>query len=246
MQTAFLFQTWPYAAVVLFVAGMAARYLGMPGPTSAKRDWPLDARDLFRRTALLQISLLLLLLGHLAGLLSPQRVLLWNSSPLRLYALEILGFGAGLSALGGWTLLTWRHVKQSDASIESQAADAFFLSLLFTTLFSGSLTAVLFRWGSSWGVITLTPYVVSLLRGRPAVDLVAGLPFLVRLHVFSAFATLAALPATRLGPVLIVGLRRGLRLTLSPVQVLTDSASKIAEVVARRLDPAIWIWPEED
>jgi nitrate reductase gamma subunit len=203
-------------------------------------------RDLFRRTALLQISLFLLLLGHLAGFLSPQRVLLWNSIPFRLYALEILGFGAGLSALGGWALLTWRHVRQSDASIGRQAADAVFLSLLFTTLLSGLLTAILFRWGSSWGVITLTPYVVSLFRGQPAVELVAGLPFLVRLHVFSAFATLAALPATRLGPVLIVPLSRGLRLILSPVQVLAYSVSKMVEVMVRRLNPAIWIWPEDD
>jgi len=120
------------------------------------------------------------------------------------------------------------------------------VSLLFTTLLSGSLTAILFRWGSSWGVITLTPYIMSLLRGRPAVELVAGLPFLVRLHVFSAFATLAALPATRLAPVLIVGLSRGLRLISAPVQVLAYSASKIVEVVARRLNPAIWIWPEDD
>lgn len=246
MKTAFLFQTWPYAAILLFVSGMAARYLGMPEQTSAKHQWPLDVRDLFRRTALLQISLFLLLLGHLAGLLSPQQVLLWNSIPFRLYALEILGFGAGLSALGGWALLTWRHVGQSDASIGRQAADAVFLSLLFTMLLSGSLTAILFRWGSSWGVITLTPYMVSLLHGRPAVELVAGLPFLVRLHVFSAFATLAALPATRLGPILIVGLSRGLRLILSPIQVLANSASRMVEVVVQRLNPSIWIWPEDD
>jgi nitrate reductase gamma subunit len=246
MKTAFLFQTWPYAAVMAFVSGIAARYLGMPEPTSAKRHWPLDTRDLFRRTAVLQISLFLLLLGHLAGLLSPQRVLLWNSIPLRLYALEILGFGIGLSALGGWAFLTWRHLRRSETSIARQAADALFSSLLFTTLLSGSLTAILFRWGSSWGVITLTPYVVSLLRGRPTVELVAGLPFLVRLHVFSAFATLAALPATRLAPVLVVGVSRGLRLILSPVQVLAYSVSKIVEAAARRLNPAIWIWPEDD
>ena len=246
MKTAFLFQTWPYAAVLLFVSGMAARYLGMPEPTSAKRHWALDGRDLFSRTALLQINLFLLLLGHLVGLLFPQRILQWNSIPFRLYALEIYAFGAGLSAFGGWALLTWRHLRQSDASIGRQAADAVFLSLLFTTLLSGSLTAILFRWGSSWGVITLTPYVVSLFRGRPAVDLVAGLPFLVRLHVFSAFATLAALPATRLGPVLIVGLSRGLRLVLPPVQALAYSVSKMVEAVLQRLNPAIWIWPEED
>jgi nitrate reductase gamma subunit len=246
MKTDFVFQMWPYVAVVLFASGMAARYLAMPEPTRAKRHWPLDVRDLFRRTLLLQINLFALLLGHLAGLLSPQRILQWNSIPSRLYALEIWAFGVGLSALWGWTLLMWRHLRRSDASIGRQAADAVFLSLLFTTLLSGSLTAILFRWGSSWGVITLTPYMVSLLRGHPAVELVAGLPFLVRLHVFSAFATLAALPASRLAPIMIVGLNRGLRLISGPVQVLAYSASKAIEVVMRRLNPAIWIWPEDD
>src|SRR5262245_33252893 len=102
MKTAFLFQTWPYAAVMLFASGMAARFLVMPEPTSVERHWPADsrdARDPARRTRLLQISLFLLLLGHLAGLLLPQRILLWNSIPLRLYSLEILAFGVGFLAL---------------------------------------------------------------------------------------------------------------------------------------------------
>src|SRR5262245_57193917 len=126
MKTAFLFQTWPYAAVLLFGSGMAARYLAMPELTSAKLHWPLDARDLIRMPLLLQSSLFLLVLGHLAGLLFPQRILLWNTIPIRLYALEILAFGVGLRALRDWALLTWRHLRQSDASIGRQAADAVF------------------------------------------------------------------------------------------------------------------------
>src|SRR5215467_7117172 len=102
MKTAFLFQTWPYAAALLFALGMAARYFAMAEPTSVSRHWPLDRHDPFRRTLLLQINLFLLLLGHLAGLLSPQRILLWNSIPFRLYALEILAFGVGLWALWEW------------------------------------------------------------------------------------------------------------------------------------------------
>jgi nitrate reductase gamma subunit len=242
MKTTFLFQTWPYVAVVLFAVGMALRYLTLREPMAAKRLW----RDTFRSARLLQFCLFLLLLGHLVGLLVPQRILAWNSVPSRLYALEILAFTVGLSALASLVAVMWRHLRISDGSVIEQAAESVFLSLLFTALVSGSLIAILFRWGSSWGVFTLTPYALSLLRGRPAVELVNDMPFLVRLHIFSAFATLAALPLSRFAPILIVALNRGLGWTLTPVRSLFDWAFRAVGVVARRLTPAVWIWPEDD
>jgi len=119
-----------------------------------------------------------------------------------------------------------------------------FLSLLFTTLLSGSLTAVLLRWGSEWGAATLAPYTLSLLRGRPAVALAIGMPFLVRLHVFSAFATLALFPATDAASALVAALSRGGRWISTPAYRLFDLGRKPVRIAARRLNPAIWIWPE--
>jgi hypothetical protein len=86
----------------------------------------------------------------------------------------------------------------------------------------------------------LAPYTLSLLRGRPAVRLAIGMPFLVRLHVFSAFATLALFPATGAASVLIAALSRGWGLISAPVYRVFD----LGRVAARRLNPAIWIWPE--
>jgi nitrate reductase gamma subunit len=238
MKTVFLFETWPYVAVVLFAAGITARLFVL--------GQSFDMRDLLRRTRLLLFSVLLVLLGHLAGLLFPQRILLWNSVPSRVYVFEALAFGVGLSALAGWARAMWQHLRASDGSIALQAGDALFLSLLFGTLLSGSLAAILFRWGSSWGVLTLTPYVGSLVSGRPVAGLATGMPFLVRLHVFTAFATLAAFPATRFASALLSVISRGLAWTLSPVHRLADSVFGRIEVVTRRLNPAIWLWPEED
>jgi len=160
--------------------------------------------------------------------------------------LEALGLGFAILALVGWALAMWHHLSRSDGSIASQAADAIFLSLLFTMLFSGALIAVLFRWGSSWGALTLTPYALSLLRGRPAVDLIADMPFLVQLHVFAAFATVALLPATRIAPILAAGFSRAVRVMSTLVRSSIEPFRRPLETLVQRLNLASRIWPEED
>jgi nitrate reductase gamma subunit len=235
MKTAFLFQLWPYAAAVLFGAGILIRF------AVAREPWrgTFNVRDLTPGTRVSLYSLLLLFVGHAAGLLFPRLILQWNSLPSRLYALEALAFAIGLSALCVCIVAMWRHLGSSDGSVGT-LADAAFWSMLFVSLLSGSLTAALYRWGSSWGAVTLAPYTSSLLHGKPMVVLANGMPFLVRLHIFSAFAALALFPVTPAASVLVVALRRGLRWASTPVHRFANSG----RVVARRLNPAIWIWPE--
>lgn len=246
MKTSFLFQVWPYAAVALFAIGISVRYALARKQTDRLASDLAESWDLFGRGRILLISLMMLFLGHLAGLLYPHKILLWNSAPSRLYALEIFAFAIGVSALVGWAVLMWRQLGRSRGSVLRQMGDAVFLSLLFVSLLSGLLTAALYRWGSSWGVSTLTPYGLSLLRGKPAVALVAGMPFLVQVHVFSGFVALAALPFTRISPILVVVIRIGISLAAKPISAATGWARRMLEMVLRRHHPATWIWPEED
>ena len=246
MKTGFIFQIWPYAALALFGAGLAIRYAFSPRKTTTRALELAEASDLFGGGRLLQISLVMLFVGHLAGLLFPHKILLWNSVPSRLYTLEGLAFALGLSALAGWSGLMWRHLGRSGGSIPRQVADAVFLSLLFAAILSGLLTAILYRWGSSWGVLILTPYGLSLLRGDAAVRLAAEMPFLVQLHVFSGFVALAILPLTRMAPILVAAMVRGLDVITKPASVAVAWARRMVEAGLRRHDPAVWIWPEED
>jgi nitrate reductase gamma subunit len=246
LKTSFLFQVWPYAAVGLFAIGISIRYALARKQTNALALDLKESWDLFGGGKILPFSLVMLFLGHLAGLLYPHKILLWNSAPSRLYALEGLAFAIGLSALAGWAALMWRQLGRSGGSILRQAGDAVFLSLLFVTLLSGLLTAIQYRWGSSWGVSTLTPYGLSLLRGKPAVALVAGMPFMVQVHVFSGFVALAALPFTRVSPILIVAISRGISFAAKPISAATVWARRMLEVALRKHHPAAWIWPEED
>jgi nitrate reductase gamma subunit len=240
MSAAFVFALWPYIALALFIAGLAVRYgltrgVGLP-----------KARALFVGAGWGRLSLLMLFLGHVAALLFPNQIVHWNTMALRLYMLEGLAFAAGVGTLCVWAKLMWRHLGRSGGSVASQLADAVFLSLSFVALLSGLLMAVIYRWGSSWSVATLTPYVWSLLRGNPAAALVAELPFLVRLHVFSSLAALAMTPLTRVAPLLMVPLHHGERLLLWAVSAPARSVQRTRELAFERYNPSLRIWPEED
>jgi nitrate reductase gamma subunit len=241
MKTAFLFQIWPYIACILFVAGMSVRFAVFRKPPATSRLLVSEGR-----VRVLQFSLFVLLLGHLAALLFPRSILVWNSVPLRLYALEAFAFLFGICALLAWVLTIWKQLRQGGKSLGEQVADVIFSAMLFTALLSGSLIAILFRWGSSWGAFTLTPYVRSLLRGQPAVALASEMPFLVRLHVVSAFATLAVFPGTRFAGHVVVAINRSLAFAAIPIHGMVDRARKRAEAAWQRINPAVWIWPEED
>jgi len=191
-------------------------------------------------------SLLVLTLGHFAGLLFPRYILLWNAKPARLYLLESVAFAAGLGALEEWARMMWRHLSRVSGSAASQIADTIFLALIFAVLVSGLAASVLYRWSSSWGVLTVTPYAQSVLRGRPAGALVGEMPFLVRLHLLCAITLVPLIPFTSAAPLLIHGVRRGFELILVPIRDAVQPArTALAAWIARR-GPAIRIWPEED
>jgi nitrate reductase gamma subunit len=242
VRVSFLFAGWPYIALSLLAVGLAVRYVLEQKRMDAVRTEMAEAWNVFSGTNVWRAGIALLLLVHAAILLLPQSVLAWNTNPLRLYLFEAITFGAGLAALSGWVKLTWRQVSHGNRSVITELSDTVFLALLFVAIASGVLMAVLYRWGSSWGALVLTPYVASILRGRPAPGMATQMPFLVRLHVFSAFAMLAVLPLTRLAAFFVFALHSLLALMGRPI----SAAVHTAERWLRRHNPAPWLWPEED
>ena len=242
MRVSFLFAGWPYIALSLLAIGLAVRYLLERKRMEAVRIEMSEAWSVFSGAKTWRAGIALLLLVHAAVLLLPQAVLAWNTNPLRLYLFEAITFGAGLAALAGWAKLTWRQVSHGNRSVITELSDTVFLALLLVAIVSGVLMAALYRWGSSWGALVLTPYVASILRGRPAPGLATQMPFFVRLHVFSAFAMLAVLPLTRLAAFFVFALHSILALMGRPI----FAAVHTAERWLRRHNPAPWLWPEED
>src|SRR5437016_6294363 len=183
MRSSVLLGSLPYLAFGLCAFGILVQYLFVRRRLGALHRDLSEAWVVLGGSRLWKMSCFCLLLGHLAGLLFPAQVLLWNRVPVRLYFLESAAFAIGVIALFCCLGLVWRHLGRSSKSIIREVGDIALLGLLLVALFSGLLTAAFYRWGSSWGPATLTPYSLALLRGNPMVRWAVQMPFLVQLHV---------------------------------------------------------------
>lgn len=82
--------------------------------------------------------------------------------------------------------------------------DWILLLMLFFQVASGVYVAVFYRWGSSWFATSMTPYLWSLVKLNPDLNFIIGMPLMVKLHIFNAFAIVAFFPFTRLVHILVV------------------------------------------
>ena len=220
-----LFHAWPMTAIAVCAAGVLVRALAMRDGTHAARLAFRHARRVFWSGRVLTVGLALLLAGHLAGLPFPRAILAWNRGPARLYLLEGVAFGAGLASFAAWLRATWRHLRRADAPVIVELADSLFLAMVFLAIASGLGMAAFHRWSSSWGIVTMRPYALSILGGNPQSALVDGLPFLARTHLFATFAALAVFPLTGLAPLPILLLGRAVSVCARPVVAVSRSGS---------------------
>jgi nitrate reductase gamma subunit len=237
----FFFVVCPYAALALVVVGTAVRYVLARRRPDLLRAQMREAKSVFTGR-IFWLSLGGLMVAHGVGLVLPHAVLSWNSSPARLYLSEGLALALGLAALATGSHMVWKHLERQGGGLFDEVCDTVFLALLFVVTVSGLLVAVVYRWGSSWGVMTLTPYAVSLLRGVPAVNFIKEMPFLVQLHVLSTFAAVAVIPLTRLSSLMVSVVEVALDLVARPFSAAQDRV----EVWIQKHNPSAWFWPDED
>jgi nitrate reductase gamma subunit len=81
---------------------------------------------------------------------------------------------------------------------------------------------------------------VSLMNFNPRVELVARMPFPVRLHVFAAFAILGAIPFAPAGSMALVATRRAAATAAAPVARISRLFGTAAvEWTRRRVLPLV-------
>lgn len=193
-----LFLIFPYIALILAIVVTVYRSLTRPFTVSSLSSQLLERKKLYWGSISFHYGIVIILLGHLLALLFPKGLLLWNSVPIRLYLLELTGLAMGIWALVGLVILIWRRVGSRRIWAVSTGMDYVILLLLLVSVITGVITATAYRFGSYWFPGIFTPYIWSILTFQPRPDLLAPLPWMIKLHVLNFFVLLALFPFSRL------------------------------------------------
>lgn len=193
-----LFGVGPYVAVTLLLSVSLWRFFFTSYKFSSLSSEFLESKELFWGSVPWHYGIMVLFFGHLIGFLFPSHVLLWNSVPARLLILEVTGLTFAILALVGLVFLIKRRLTHPRIQVVTSWMDVVVLALLLLQVGTGLATAIGYRWGSNWYVAVLVPYLKSVFAFSPRLDLISGMPFMVKAHVFGAMTIVGLLPFTRL------------------------------------------------
>lgn len=195
----------PYAAMVVFVAGLVWRYRARTTISSLSSQI-LESRWLVWGTVPFHLGIGILAIGHLLPVLLPRPWQELVSHRSALLTIEAVGTGAAILCLSGLLVLLVRRLASAPVRAGSTIVDVLVLAILIAQVALGLGVATMYRWGAVWAVRTTTPYLWSLVTLRPDPALVATLPLVVTLHLTGAWIVLALIPFTRLVHMLSVPL----------------------------------------
>lgn len=198
----FFFGIYPYIALTIFLLGSLVRYERAP------YSWTSDSSQLLRGgwlrlgSPLFHVGVLGLFFGHLVGLLTPLAV--WRalgiSHETKQLTAMIAGGVLGLICLTGLLILICRRLSDPRIAAASHRGDRLLLAWLLITLLLGLSTIVLSaRHEDGAMMVQLMEWAQHIVTFRPgAADLLAGVPWLFKLHLFMGMTLFVIFPFTRL------------------------------------------------
>ncbi|MDW8804476.1 respiratory nitrate reductase subunit gamma [Streptomyces scabiei] len=192
----------PYLALAVFVLGHIWRY------RYDKFGWTTRSSQLYERrllrigSPLFHFGILVVLLGHIGGLVIPES---WTdaagiSEHMYHIGAVVLGTVAGVATLGGLAILIYRRRTVGPVfSATTRNDKAMYVSLTVTIVLGLSATVVANIIGGGYNYReTIAPWFRSIFYFQPDPDLMTGAPVLFQLHAISALLLFAAWPFTRL------------------------------------------------
>lgn len=188
----------PYLLITIAVVGTIYRYQVQRFTWSSQSSEFLENKSLFYGSFPWHYGVLIILSMHIIAIFIPSGILAWNSTPVRLYIMELSGLSLGILAFFG--LLVFIYRRLTDARVKSLTTtwDVIVLIVLLIQIITGLANAIVYRWGSNWYAATAVPWIWSVLTLQPNVEFVKNLPLLTKVHILNAMLFIALIPFTRL------------------------------------------------
>lgn len=192
----------PYAAIAVFIVGHIWRYRYDKFGWTTRSSQTYESRMLRWGSPMFHLGILMVIAGHVVGLLIPREWLyaIGVSEEIYHFGATALGTFAAVLTLAGLAILIYRRRTVGPVFLATTVMDkVMYLFLAATLLFGTAATVVYQVFGAGFHYReTISPWVRSLLYFQPKWELMIGVPLLFQLHVLTAFALFALWPFTRL------------------------------------------------
>ena len=192
----------PYVSIAIFIGGHIWRYHYDKFGWTTRSSQLYENRLLRLGSPLFHFGILLVILGHIGGILIPESATsaIGISETAYHAAAVTLGAVSGLMTLVGVAILIYRRRTTGPVFSATTRNDKGMYLLLVATLVAGLATTVL---GNITGHphdyrLTVAPYFRSIFYLHPDVDLITKAPVGFQIHVMLAWILFAVWPFTRL------------------------------------------------
>ena len=197
----FFWVVYPYAMLLSFFVGTMVRIHKYGGTITAKSSEIFEKRLLIVGSITFHVGIILAFFGHILGMLVPKSWTAYFGITDHMYHLFgslLMGIPAGTLALVGMAILTYRRMKYSRVRKTSSLNDNLVDWLLLVVICLGMACTITGAFIDFDYRVTISPWVRSLFTLHPQWQLMAQVPLIYKIHVFSGFLVFGYFPYTRL------------------------------------------------
>jgi nitrate reductase gamma subunit len=192
----------PYVAITVFVLGHVWRYRYDKFGWTTRSSQLYESRLLRIGSPMFHFGILVVILGHVAGLVIPKA---WTEAlgiteEMYHVAAVVLGTVAGVCTLAGLAILIYRRRTVGPVFTATTRNDKLMYAVLAVVIVLGlaaTVAANILGGGYDYRS-TVSPWFRSVFALQPEAGLMAGAPLLFQLHALSALVLFAIWPFTRL------------------------------------------------
>lgn len=192
---------FPYIALTVFVAGILFYILKSNNTIQAKSTQFLsNDKGVKWGSAIFHYSILMVLVGHIFGLLVPEKVYTIVMTTETKYILAIIfGTLSGVLALIGIAMLLWRRFNNEMVRVNSTPHDFIIAALLLLQIVIGLMCTYITAHSSIENYVSLDEWAQDLVLLKPDSWLhITNVHWIYKLHIVNGFLIFMIFPYSKL------------------------------------------------